>query len=271
MALTSIHGNRYIIIGVVHLPPLPGSPRGNNNSMEELIERAVKDAQKLEEGGVDAVIIENYGDKPYRPRIRNALTIAAMSVIVSEVKRAVSIPIGVNLLRNSGPEALAIAYAALAEFIRVNAYCETRIAPEGVLKPVMYEIEAIRQTLGRHIAVFADIDVKHSLPSTPHYDPIIAAKECVERGYPDALIVTGPRTGEAPAPGYVAAIKSAVPIPVFVGSGVTLENIRAYIEVSDGAIIGSFFKRDGRAENEVELERVKRLIRHVSDYMGKRK
>ncbi|AEM39200.1 photosystem I assembly BtpA [Pyrolobus fumarii 1A] len=251
------------VIGVVHLPPLPGSPRFSGN-LEDVIERAVSDAKALEEGGVDAVIVENYGDAPFAVRVREPETIAAMTVVVREVVRSVSIPVGVSLLRNSGPEAVAVAYASGAAFIRVNALCEARVAPEGILEPVAREVELKRRLLGWKGLVLADIDVKHSLPLGEGYNPRLAAREVLHRCKPDALVVTGARTGEAPEPGYVAVIREAVPhAKLLLGSGVTPDNIRLYWRLVDGFIVGSYFKKDGVTTNPVDPQRVERLMRIV--------
>jgi len=256
------------IIGVVHLPPLPGSPHYRGD-FEKIVRRALDDAKKLERGGVDAIIVENYGDKPYSVRVKDPLTIAAMSVIVKSIVEEVEIPVGVNLLRNSGPEALAIAYVTGATFIRVNSYCETRLAPEGILEPVMREIELLRSRLTRRILVLADIDVKHSLPLTTS-DIAYTAIECVERGHPDALIVTGNRTGSPPAPGEVATVKRAIgKLPLLVGSGITVENIDVYWNVADGFIVGTYFKKGGVTSAQVDPNRVKIFMEKVQKLRSK--
>ena len=256
------------VIGVVHLLPLPGSPYYHGD-FEKVVKRALNDAKKLEKAGVDAIIVENYGDKPYPIRVRDPLTIAAMSVIVKRIVDEVEIPVGVNLLRNSGPEALAIAYATGATFIRVNSYCETRLAPEGILEPVMREIELLRSRLTQHILVLADIDVKHSLPLTSSSIAHVAA-ECVERGYPDALIVTGSRTGSPPTPGEVATVKRVIGnLPLLVGSGITVENVDAYWNIADGFIVGTYFKRGGVTTAEVDPSRVKTFMEKIQRLRSK--
>ena len=55
--------NKKVIIGMVHLLPLPGNPdyRGDNAEIER---RAIEDAKTLIEGGVDALMVENFYDWP---------------------------------------------------------------------------------------------------------------------------------------------------------------------------------------------------------------
>ncbi len=257
------------VIGVVHLPPLPGSPGWRGESLEPILERVEADTRALLEGGAEAVIVENYGDAPYAVRVREPETLAAFTLAARravEVAREYGAPVGLSLLRNSAPEAVAVAAVVGAEFIRSNAFCETRVSPEGILEPVARETLLKARLLGWRGAILADVDVKHSLVLGEGYDPRLAAREAVHRCKPDALIVSGARTGEAPEPGYVAAIRESVPgARLVLGSGATPENIRLYWRLVDAFIIGTYFKRDGVTTNPVDKSRVERLMRLVRE------
>ncbi|MCC6042249.1 MAG: BtpA/SgcQ family protein, partial [Candidatus Verstraetearchaeota archaeon] len=130
-----VFGVQKAIIGVVHLPPLPGSPRYEGEELEFIAERALRDAKALKEGGVDGVLIENFWDAPYRKKRVSPITVASMTVIAKEVAKEVRIPIGVNVLRNDALAALAIAKAIGGSFIRVNAYVETVVTDQGIVEP----------------------------------------------------------------------------------------------------------------------------------------
>ncbi|MHC1580715.1 MAG: BtpA/SgcQ family protein, partial [Methanopyraceae archaeon] len=151
-----------MIIGVVHLPPMPGSPRARD--IEEVVERAVRDASRLEEGGVDAVLVENYGDAPYHPDDVPKVTVACMTRVVAEVIESVSVPVGVNVLRNDALAALSVCAATGASFIRVNAYVEAVATDQGILRPVAHEVQRERERLGLDVEVYADVKVKHGRP-----------------------------------------------------------------------------------------------------------
>jgi len=174
------------------------------------------------------------------------------------------VPIGVNVLRNDGCAALAIAHAVGASFIRVNVLCGARVTDQGVIQGIAHELMRDRARLGAaNVKVFADVDVKHSAPLAPR--PIAEeVADTVERGLADAVIVSGTGTGRPTDLEQLKAVKqSAGATPVFVGSGATMETIGAYVRHADGLIIGSAFKVDGQANNVVDAGRVRALMSAV--------
>ena len=250
------------VIGVVHLQPLPGAPLYKGD-FGKVLERALKDAEALYAGGVDGIIVENYGDKPFTIRVRNPLTLTSFAIIACEVRKKFSdIYLGVNVLRNSGVEAFAIAYNIRADFIRVNNLCQVLASPEGIIYPIARELISLKEKLESQVKIFADINVKHafSLDRRPIEE---IAKDYTERCLADALIVTGPRTGEEVNIEELLRVKKAILKPVIVGSGVNVKNISKFWRIADGFIIGSFFKKDGKVENPVDYNRVLKLISHV--------
>lgn len=134
---------------------------------------------------------------------------------------------GINLLRNSGPEAAAIAAVTGASFIRSNAYCEAVVSTEGIIEPVAREVLEVMTRLNTKITVLADIFVKHASPLHRMTIEDIA-KDCIERSLADALVVTGPRTGEPPDPLLVRRVVKAVGTKILVGSGINPNNINDY-------------------------------------------
>ncbi len=252
---------------MVHLPPLPGSPSWDGN-WESLIERALRDAKSLEEGGVNAIIIENLGDKPFKIRV-DYITVAAMTRIALEVKREVSVPIGISLLRNSAPEAVAIANSVGADFIRSNQWCWVSDSPEGLLTPVAREALEVMVKMKRKVTVIADVRVKHAYPLS-HRDLCLEASDMAERCLPDALAITGPRTGEVPSVTTLRTIRECISRakPIVVASGVHPEGLKQYWKLADGFIVGTYFKRDSKIENEVDVERVRKLMRVVKELRG---
>jgi len=248
------------IIGVVHLPPTPGSygwTLHQGVSIDNVIRRAVRDAKALEEGGVDAIIIENYGDKPYRIRV-SALTVAVITRVTLEVIRETSVDVGISLLRNSAPEAASIALSAGASFIRSNQWCWTSDAPEGLLTPVAVETLSVMKEFGKKINVIADARVKHARPISDRAlcDEV---RDLGGRCNADVIAISGSSTGRPPAPRDVEEAKRCTDKPIYVASGITPENVHKFKE-ADGFIVGTYFKRNGVTEEEVDIEKVRKLV-----------
>ncbi len=254
-----------VVIGVVHLPPLPGSPRGGD--VERAVDSAIRDATALEEGGVDGVIVENLGDAPYASTDVPKVTVAAMTRVVSEVVHSVDVPVGVNVLRSDGVAAVDVCAATGAEFVRVNAYVEALATDQGLLNPVARDVIMERMALGLEddVAILADVRVKHASPLDDRpLEEVVA--DAVERGLADAVIVTGSRTGSPANPKDVERA-SSVGDRILVGSGVTPENVVGFLKSGAvGFIVGTWFKRGDDVFSPVDPSRVRELVETVRGF-----
>jgi membrane complex biogenesis BtpA family protein len=254
------------VVGVVHLPPLPGTPRYDADGGREALRRAAeRDADRLAAGGVDALIVENYGDAPYHPNDVPRHVVADLTALVRTVRETVALPVGVNLLRNDATGAVAVAGATGASFVRVNVHVGARVADQGVLEGRAHETTRLRERIDAHPAILADLDVKHSAPlADGSYEAETGADE-VERGLADGVVVTGRRTGK---PTDLDAVRAArerraatgIDVPILVGSGVSAGTVAETLEVADGAIVGTALKADGETANPVSVDRVERLV-----------
>jgi membrane complex biogenesis BtpA family protein len=249
---------RKLFIGVVHLQPLPGSPRFAGN-LEAIIKFAVVDARAYERGGADAIIIENFGDAPFTKGAVAPETLAAMTAAGRAIRAAVSVPIGFNVLRNDTRAALALCAGCGGSFIRVNVHSGAMLTDQGLIEGDAYNTMRYRQTVCPEALVFADVHVKHAVP-LGDWTLEDAAHDTLERGLVDALILSGTGTGVAADIGDVERVRHACPkAKLLLGSGVTTENARRFMRVADGAIVGSSLKRAGRLENPVDVHRVAAL------------
>src|SRR5690242_14081769 len=210
-----------IVIGMLHLPALPGAPMCTQ-SVASIREVLVRDAQILAQGGVHAVMMENFGDVPFYPDRVPAYVIAQMTALACEVRRRVDLPLGINVLRNDGRGALAVAHACGASFIRVNVLCGARVADQGLIQGIAHDLLRERAMLGaKDVKIFADVDVKHSAPlaARPLKDEV---DDLIERALADAIVVSGAGTGKATDPAKARQVKQAATrTPVFIGSGIT--------------------------------------------------
>lgn len=251
--LADIFPQKKPIIGVVHLPALPGSPYYSKD-LDEISKFAISDARSLEEGGCDGLIIENYWDQPFLEKMA-VETIASMTKIAYVIKKNVSLPIGISALRNDPFAGLAIAHAIGGEFIRVNVFIGTAMVGTGIIPGCAAELLRYRSKLNCDVQIFADIDVKHATPLVNV--PIEReAREAAYRGKADGLIVTSHETGSPPQLETVKQVKNAVSdVPIIIGSGINPENAEELLEVADGAIVGSFLKKDMASSIDVNLVR----------------
>lgn len=243
---------------MVHLKPLPGSPLFAG-SLATIIDAAVADAVALESGGIDIIMIENYGDVPFTRDAVEPHTIAAMTAAVGEIARATSRPLGINVLRNDPIAALAIAATCNAAMIRVNVHTGAVVADQGIIQGNARRTLDYRRALGITTLILADINVKHAraLVTFPAAE---AAADAVERGLADALIVTGVRTGAALDFDELEEVRNAVDVPVLAGSGVTAESLSGILSICDGAIVGSWLKFPGGIDQPVDRDRVAQLV-----------
>jgi len=239
------------IIGMVHLLALPESP-GFGGSVEQIYTRALREAAVLEEAGVDALIVENFGDEPHQIGNLSSVPAALMAALLREVVGAVSIPVGVNVQFNAWEQEMALAYACGASFIRAEVFVDTVVMAQGIVHPCCVELTRMRKRLGADVQIWAGVQTKYTQNLVPQ--PLTqSAKDAVSAGA-DALIVTGAATGAATPLESVAAVKEVVHVPVVVGSGTTIDNVEKVLEIADGAIVGSALKEGGSAWNEVSRE-----------------
>lgn len=227
------------VIGMIHLGPLPGSP-GWQGDLGAVIAAASTDADSLVTGGVRAVMVENYHDVPFLRTRVDVVTVAAMTEVVSALRRRhPDVAFGVNVLRNDARAALGIAAVTGARFIRVNVHVGVAVTDQGVVSGMAARTMRLRRELGAVVGVLADVRVKHARPLVAR--PL--AEEACDlrlRGLADAVIVTGPATGSPADPAEVGLVRQALPdCPLLVGSGMTAAALPAFAALADGFIIGT--------------------------------
>ena len=253
--------NRKTLIGVVHLLPLPGSPRWQGN-LEQLIEFAVNDADSYERGGADAVFVENFGDIPFTKSGVAPETIATMAAAGRAIRAKVKLPIGFNVLRNDARAALALSAACGGNFIRVNVHTGAMLTDQGLIEGDAYETLRYRERICPGAEILADVHVKHAV-TLGNWPLDMAARDTLERGLADALIVSGTGTGEATNVSDLEIVRRACPTAkILLGSGITAENVRNYSQ-ADGFIVGSSLKTEGKLANPVDPQRVSKLVKAI--------
>jgi membrane complex biogenesis BtpA family protein len=251
------------IVGMIHLDALPGAPDfdGDRAGIREAMRR---DARRLANGGVDAVMVENFGDAPFYADSVPKHTVASMAALVADLRNHLDLPVGVNVLRNDAEAAVSIAAATGASFVRVNVHTGTRAADQGIVTGRAAETVRLRDRLDADVDILADVDVKHSAPvaERPLSEEVA---DLLERGKADGIVASGAGTGRETDREHLEAVVEArdridANVPVFVGSGVTRGTVDDVLGVADGAIVGSDLKEGGEATGPVDEERVRKLV-----------
>ena len=263
-SLGPLAGVRFV--GVVHLLPLPGAPR-YLGSMAAVLDAAARDAAALAAGGAHAVIVENFGDVPFRAGPVDPETAAAMALAVERVGREVGrgVPLGVNVLRNDARCALGIAAATGARFVRVNVHSGAAVCDQGLIQGRADETLRVRAALfpdpSTRPAILADVHVKHAAPLGAS-EIGRAALDTYLRGLADGLVVSGDGTGAGVDTRDLVRVREVLPdAPLFVGSGFTPKSAATLFAAAGGgapigAIVGTYLKVGGHVAEPVETERV---------------
>ena len=253
------------LVGMVHLAALPGTP-GAALSPEEVVRRAGEEARLLTELGFEGLLVENMGDRPYLARKVGPEVTAVMTAACRAVRaEAPDLPLGVQVLAGANEEAIAVALASGADFVRVEGFAYSAVADEGLLAEAAAGplLRYRRQVGGEHLAILADLRKKHSAHALTADLSLADLARGAEFCGADGLIVTGRHTGDAASTDDLDEVGGASALPVLVGSGTTPENASRLIPRSAGLIVGSALKCGGDWRAELDPERCEALVAAV--------
>jgi len=247
---------------MAHLPALPGTPRYDaEGGMQAIVDWVRRDVDILIGSGVDGILFCNEDDRPYSFKVGHE-AVAAMARVVAEC-RPKALPFGVDLMWDPRA-AMAVAAATGASFIRevVTGVYESDM---GLWSPDAADLLRYRRTLGAdRVQVFANI--------TPEFASALGTRSVADRARsvavsstPDAILIAGPMAGAEPDLAWLRDAKGAVgeTVPVLLNTGARIENIADFLQVADGAIVGSTFKVEGYTWNPVDPTRVQAFMQVV--------
>lgn len=262
--IQQLKGGKWII-GMVHVDALPGTPM-HSQSIQSIVNKSIEEALKLQNAGVDAILIENMHDVPYLKKNIGSEIVACMTAVSVELRKRICLPVGIQILAGANKEALAVALAAGLEFIRAEGFAFAHLADEGYMESCAGELLRYRKMIGaEHILIFTDVQKKHSSHAIT---ADISMKEHVETASyfrSDGIIITGTSTGkEALIDDVKTACQNTI-LPVIIGSGITILNIENYWDFADAFIVGSWFKFEGKWENSISEERVRLFMNRVNE------
>jgi len=250
------------IIAMAHIPALPGTPRyDREKGVEHLIEWVRKDVEHLERSGVDAILFCNEDDRPYVFEA-GIEQIAAMARVIAETKPR-GIPFGVDFLWDP-MAAMAIAHATGARFMR-EVLTGVYESDMGLWAPDAGKLMRFRAQIGADdIRVFFNVVPEFASPLGSRSE-VDRAHSAVVSSLADAILVSGKMAGSEADLSIIRDIKNHIDVPVLVNTGVKPRNVKEYLSVADGAIVGSSLKVDGYTWNPVDPDRVRHLMELVDE------
>ncbi|MDA8201987.1 MAG: BtpA/SgcQ family protein [Chloroflexi bacterium] len=240
---TLFQRGRRTLVGMVHLPPLPGSPVWDGTPLKEIAGRAVEDARALQQAGFDAVLLQNTGDGP-PGKDGSVATVAQMTAVGCRIREASDLPLGINVLKNGVESVFAIGAAVGAEFVRIKVYVGAVLGSEGLVEGAAQAALKVRRELGLDdVAILADV-----IERTSYQLVAVPVEElgdwAARHGHADGLIVTGHNFDETLE--LLRRLRAAQPLsPLLVGGGATAENVGSLFTYADGIIVGSSLKETG--------------------------
>jgi membrane complex biogenesis BtpA family protein len=260
-AVEELFGTPKVVIGAVHLPPLPGSPHYEGVPLDEICAFAIEEARAYLDGGAHGVIVENHWDIPFlKPGEHGYETAAAMAVVTDRVRHATSGRVGVSVLSNAAECSIASAWSGGAGFVRVNQWANAYVANEGIIEGQAAHATRYRSRIGANpVKIFADVHVKHGAHAIVADRTLAEQTEDAEFFGADVLIATGSRTGDAAALDEVEGIAAHTTLPVVIGSGISAGNVGELLPACDGVIVASSVKDNGRWWGRVDAAKVREL------------
>jgi hypothetical protein len=265
--LIKVFNTRNPVIGVLHLLPLPTSPRWQGD-LQAVVARAEQEATALASGGVHGIIVENFFDAPFTKGAVDPAVVSAMGLVVQRLQTLITVPIGINVLRNDARSALAIATCTGAAFIRVNVLTGVMATDQGLIEGCAHDLLRYRKELGSSVQILADVLVKHARPlGSPNLTT--AVQETIHRGLADGIILSGWATGSPPSLEDLELAKAAAgDRPVFIGSGADVDNIGTLMKAADGVIVASSLKRQGDVNQPIDPIRVGQFVEAMQESLG---
>lgn len=255
--------NSQSIVAMIHIEALPGTPR-SSLSPEQILNKALAEADLYKSAGVDVLAIENMHDRPYLKESVGPEITALMTFLGREIKRHSQLPCGVQILAGANKEALAVALAADLDFVRAEGFVFAHVADEGLIQAQAAELLRYRKFIGAdHIPIFTDIKKKHSSHAITADVGLAETAHAAEFFLSDGLIITGAATGKAADINDVREVRKHSDLPILVGSGIDIENVESFLSEADALIVGSHFKEDGHWARPVDASRVQRFMDKV--------
>lgn len=251
------------VIAMAHFPALPGTPLyDEKQGVQGILERVDSDLRTLLKEGVHGILFCNEGDRPYALKA-DLEAVAVMSAVIAQLAPR-DRPFGVDFLWDAKAP-IAIAKATGAHFVR-EVFTGVYESDMGLWSPDAAALLRYRRAIdAQNVRLLFNI-VPEFASSLGSRTVSAVARSAVVSSLADAILVSGPMAGAVADVGAIREVRDILPpdIPVVVNTGVRADNVEEYLEVADGAIVGSYFKIDGYTWNPVDPDRVRTLMSVVN-------
>ena len=255
--------NNKLIIGMVHFPPLAGTPEFDDNlDLSKIVDSVTKDLESLQSNGIDAIMFGNEGDRPYTLKASDA-SLSAMAYVIGLVKKNIRIPFGVNYLWD--PLAtVALGCVTNADFAR-EVFTGVYDSDMGLWQPNAAEALRLRSNLNnKKLKLMFNVNAEFASPLGDRKTSD-KAESAVFSSLADAICVSGVITSKAVNINELKETKEKVKdVPIFANTGVKIDNVEEILSIADGCVIGSHLKYDGITWNNIDSKRVRDFMNKVN-------
>lgn len=245
------------LVGMVHLPALPGSPAWDGTTIKRIGDLAISDSLVLREAGFDAVMIQNSLDRPTRLSV-DLLTVSMMTAIVQRVRSECDLNIGINVVKNDGPAAIAIAASTDSIFVRVKCLTGLRIGAEGLYSGCAFETARIRRDSGAFPAIWADVTEPTSR-AIIELELDFEISNALDQGGADGIVITG--TDSASTLALAAQAREFRPeAHLIIGGKISASNVALALRLADTVIVGSALKAIPGFTGRIDQDKADALV-----------
>ncbi len=256
------------IIAMLHLDALPGDPRFRRGTrMDQIAAHARADLRALQDGGVDGVLFSNEFSLPYQRKM-DMVTPAAMGYVIGALRDELRVPFGVDAI-SDGAATLELAAAVNADFVR-GTFSGVYVGDGGFYSNDFSALLRRKAALGLDglkMLYFINPESDRSMDSRPLAD---IAASTIFKAHPDGLCISANAAGQDVDEALIASVKDTNPeVVVLCNTGCRPDTIARKLSVGDAAVVGTYFKENGRFENErgenvrVDEGRVKEFMEAV--------
>jgi uncharacterized protein len=256
-------GKKKLVIGLIHLYPMPGTPLFEEGNFEKSLDKAVRDSKNLFAGGADGCLIQPvdriYPSKDEADYARVA-GIAAITHAVSQVTGD-DFQIGVQFMWNSIRASLAVAKVCGGSFTRCSALVGSTMSPFGLVEADPLSVMNYRaQIKAQDIKMVAEIEGMHFhwFGETKPLSQIAQSASMVGADAVEIAIQDEEKNNQA-----LMEVKKALPnLPIILGGYTNHENAARRLRLADGAFVGTCLEKKGWG-GEIDVDKVKEYVEIV--------